>query len=165
MCVSQRSVGVRRTWRAWTAETRLLRTCCSQRLSAPSLMRREAQITCLNSPTTTVTPRTWGEISVWFLCIHRVGVLFFSNALSGLYFSFLSTVSQFWYADSALATRPMSASCSSLQHPATGFLVCQLQLLCRLHSQKRRQSGAPKRQGSSLQPPPSSPQVMVSVTT
>lgn len=164
MCVSQRSVGVRKTWRAWTAGTRLLRTCCSQELSAPSLMRREAQITCLSSQTTTATPRTWGDISVWFLCFRHF-FFFFLNVPSGLYLLFLSTVSQLWYADSVLATRLMSASCSFPQHPATGFLVCQLPLWCRLHPNQQRQRAALKLQGSSPQPPPTSPQAMVSITT
>lgn len=64
LCASQRSAAARRTWRAWTAGTRLLRTCCSRKWSAPSLMRRAAQITCWNSQTTTATPQTWGITSV-----------------------------------------------------------------------------------------------------
>lgn len=103
---------------------------------------------------------------VTFLCDFCVfATFFFLNVPSGLYLLFLSTVSQLWYADSVLATRLMSASCSFPQHPATGFLVCQLPLWCRLHPNQQRQRAALKLQGSSPQPPPTSPQAMVSITT
>lgn len=82
MRVLQRSLGARRTWRAWTAGTRSLRTCCSPKWSAPTLMRREAQTTCLNSQTTTATPQTWGDVSV---CSPRL-----FDVLPGLYLSFSS---------------------------------------------------------------------------
>lgn len=102
---------------------------------------------------------------LWDFCVFATCLKFFSNVLSGLCLSFLSTVSRSWYADSVLATRLMSASCSFLQHPATGFLVCQLQLWCRLHPTQQRQRGALKLQWSSPQPPPTSPQAKVSITT
>lgn len=144
MRVLQRSLGARRTWRAWTAGTRLLRTCCSPKWSAPTLMRREAQTTCLSSQTTTATPRTWGDVSVCSPPLFHV--------LPGLYLSFSPpTVSQWWCADSVLATRLMSARCSFLQHPAGCSLLCQ--------------RGALKLQGSSPQPRLTSPQAMVSITT
>lgn len=85
----------------------------------------------------------------WNICVFMTS---FYNVLPGLYSSFLSTASQWSCADSVLATRLMSARCSFLQPPAGGSLLCQ--------RAARKLQG-----GSSPQPPPASPQAMVSITT
>lgn len=105
---------------------------------------------------------------VWpqFWCLHYMFTTrFFFKKKTFFRLSFLSTVSQFWCAGSVLATRQMSASCCLLRDPATGFLVCQLQLLCLLPPNQQRQRAVPKPQGSSPQPPPTGPQVMPNICT
>lgn len=103
-------------------------------------------------------------VLVCSLHVHDNLFFFFFCILSQVHLPFLSTVSQLLCADSVLATRQMPASCCLLQDPTTGFLVCQLQLLCLLHPNQQRQRGALKPQGSSPQPPLTSPQVITNIT-